>query len=67
VHLNLTDTPKIIATGGHALIYTPEINVRVLADAVGIKAHQRIPFHICMDLLLTGCWMKAEEAPVGAL
>ena len=36
--------------------------VGVLADAASIKLHRRMPFHICMDLLLTGRWMEAEEA-----
>ena len=34
----------------------------MLADAASIKLHRRIPFHVCMDLLLTGRWMEAEEA-----
>ncbi len=52
----------ILATAGHARFALPEINVGVLADAASIKLHRRIPFHVAMDLLLTGRWMEAEEA-----
>src|SRR5690606_6458083 len=40
----------------------PEIRAGTLADAATIKLPKRIPYHIAMDLLLTGRWMDAEEA-----
>ncbi len=40
----------------------PEIRAGTLADAATIKLPKRIPYHVAMDLLLTGRWMNAEEA-----
>lgn len=40
----------------------PEIKAGVLADAATIKLHRRMPYHVAMDLLLTGRWMDAQEA-----
>lgn len=40
----------------------PEIRAGTLADAASIKLPKRIPYHIAMDLLLTGRWMDAAEA-----
>ena len=40
----------------------PEIKAGTLADAATCKLPKRIPYHVAMDLLLTGRWMDAEEA-----
>ncbi len=40
----------------------PEINAGTLADAATIKLPKRMPYHVAMELLLTGRWMGAEEA-----
>ena len=40
----------------------PEIRAGTLADAATCKLPKRIPYHIAMDLLLTGRTMDAEEA-----
>jgi crotonobetainyl-CoA hydratase len=40
----------------------PEIKAGTLADAATLKLPRRMPFHIAMELLLTGRWMAAEEA-----
>ena len=40
----------------------PEIKAGTLADAATIKLPKRIPYHVAMDLLLTGRWMDALEA-----
>src|SRR5574337_924201 len=40
----------------------PEIRAGTLADAATIKLPKRIPYHVAMELLLTGRWMEAEEA-----
>ncbi len=40
----------------------PEINAGTLADAATIKLPKRMPYHVAMELLLTGRWMSAEEA-----
>jgi len=52
----------ILLAADHARFAVPEINVGVLADAATIKLPKRIPYHIAMDLLLTGRWMESEEA-----
>ena len=40
----------------------PEINAGTLADAATIKLPKRMPYHVAMELLLTGRWMSAGEA-----
>ncbi len=40
----------------------PEINAGTLADAATVKLPKRMPYHVAMDLLLTGRWMSADEA-----
>jgi crotonobetainyl-CoA hydratase len=40
----------------------PEINAGTLADAATITLPKRMPYHVAMELLLTGRWMDAEEA-----
>src|SRR6476620_7932606 len=40
----------------------PEINAGTLADAATIKLPKRMPYHVAMDLLLTGRWMEVTEA-----
>lgn len=40
----------------------PEINAGTLADAATVKLPRRMPYHIAMELLLTGRWMGAAEA-----
>jgi crotonobetainyl-CoA hydratase len=40
----------------------PEINAGTLADAATIKLPKRMPYHVAMELLMTGRWMDAAEA-----
>ncbi len=40
----------------------PEIKAGTLADAATVKLPKRMPYHVAMDLLLTGRWMDAREA-----
>ena len=40
----------------------PEIRAGTLADAATIKLPKRIPYHVAMDMLLTGRWMDSAEA-----
>lgn len=40
----------------------PEIRSGTVADAASIKLPKRIPYHVAMDMLLTGRWIDAEEA-----
>ena len=52
----------IILASDHATFSLPEINSGTIADAATLRLPKRIPYHIAMDLLLTGRWMNAEEA-----
>ena len=52
----------LIYTSAGSSFALPEIKAGTLADAATIKLPKRIPYHIAMDLLLTGRWMDAEEA-----
>jgi len=52
----------IIIAADHATFALPEINSGTLADAATIKLPRRIPYHVAMDLLLTGRRMDAHEA-----
>ncbi|MGF1500736.1 MAG: carnitinyl-CoA dehydratase [Paracoccaceae bacterium] len=40
----------------------PEIRSGTVADAASIKLPKRIPYHVAMDMLLTGRWIDAAEA-----
>jgi crotonobetainyl-CoA hydratase len=52
----------MILAAEHARFSLPEINAGTLADAATLKLPRRMPFHIAMELLLTGRWMNAAEA-----
>lgn len=52
----------IILAAEHATFALPEIRSGTIADAASIKLPKRIPYHIAMELLLTGRWMDAVEA-----
>lgn len=52
----------IIIAAEHASFALPEINSGVIADAATIKLPKRIPYHVAMELLLTGRWMDTAEA-----
>ncbi|MEM7059977.1 MAG: carnitinyl-CoA dehydratase [Pseudomonadota bacterium] len=52
----------IILAAEHATFALPEIRSGTVADAASIKLPKRIPYHVAMDLLLTGRWFDAEEA-----
>ena len=52
----------MIIAAEEARFALPEINAGTLADAATIKLPRRMPYHVAMDLLLTGRWMEAEEA-----
>jgi crotonobetainyl-CoA hydratase len=51
----------IFASAGSSFAL-PEIRAGTLADAATVKLPKRIPYHVAMDLLLTGRWMDAAEA-----
>ena len=52
----------LIYASDHSSFALPEIRAGTLADAATIKLPKRIPYHIAMDLLLTGRWMDVQEA-----
>ena len=52
----------LIVAAEHAQFALPEIKAGILADAATIKLHRRIPYHLAMDLLMTGRWIDAPEA-----
>lgn len=52
----------LIYASEHSSFALPEIRAGTLADAATIKLPKRIPYHIAMDLLLTGRWMDSAEA-----
>lgn len=52
----------LIIVAEHARFALPEIKVGVLADAATIKLRRRVPYHIAVDMLMTGRWMDAAEA-----
>lgn len=52
----------LIFAAEHSSFALPEIKAGTLADAATVKLPKRIPYHVAMDLLLTGRWMDAAEA-----
>lgn len=52
----------IILAADHASFALPEIRSGTVADAASVKLPKRIPYHIAMELLLTGRWLDAQEA-----
>jgi len=52
----------LIVASDTATFALPEIRSGTVADAASIKLPKRIPYHVAMDLLLTGRWMDATEA-----
>jgi crotonobetainyl-CoA hydratase len=52
----------LILAAEHSRFALPEIRAGTLADAATIKLPRRIPYHVAMDLLLTGRWMDTAEA-----
>ena len=60
--LELALSCDIILAADHATFALPEIRSGTVADAASIKLPKRIPYHIAMEMLLTGRWLDAEEA-----
>ncbi|MDK4741141.1 carnitinyl-CoA dehydratase [Rhizobium sp. CNPSo 3464] len=52
----------LIIAAEHATFALPEIRSGTVADAASIKLPKRIPYHIAMDMLLTGRWLDVAEA-----
>ncbi len=60
--LELALSADIIIAADHATFALPEIRSGTVADAASVKLPKRIPYHIAMDLLLTGRWFDVHEA-----
>jgi len=65
--LELALSADMILAADHATFALPEIRSGTVADAASIKLPKRIPYHIAMELLLTGRWFDAEEAKTWGL
>ena len=60
--LELALSADLILCSDTATFALPEIRSGTVADAASIKLPKRIPYHVAMDLLLTGRWFDAAEA-----
>ena len=60
--LELALSGDIILAAEGASFALPEIRSGTVADAASIKLPKRIPYHIAMEMLLTGRWLEDEEA-----
>jgi len=60
--LELALSCDLIVASDNATFALPEIRSGTVADAASIKLPKRIPYHVAMDLLLTGRWFDTEEA-----
>jgi len=60
--LELALSCDLIVASTQATFALPEIRSGTVADAASIKLPKRIPYHVAMDLLLTGRWFDAQEA-----
>ena len=60
--LEIALSADLIIAAEHATFALPEIRSGTVADAASIKLPKRIPYHIAMDMLLTGRWLDVAEA-----
>ena len=60
--LELALSCDLILASDNASFALPEIRSGTLADAATLKLPKRIPYHVAMDLLLTGRWFDTTEA-----
>jgi len=60
--LEIALSTDIIIAADHATFALPEIRSGTVADAASVKLPKRIPYHIAMEMLLTGRWLDAKEA-----
>ena len=60
--LELALSGDIILAADHATFALPEIRSGTVADAASVRLPKRIPYHVAMEMLLTGRWIDAEEA-----
>ncbi|NIZ11351.1 carnitinyl-CoA dehydratase [Pseudooceanicola sp. HF7] len=60
--LELALSADIILAAEHASFALPEIRSGTVADAATLKLPKRVPYHVAMELLLTGRWFDVDEA-----
>ncbi len=60
--MELALSADLILAAEHVRFALPEIRAGTLADAATVKLPKRIPYHVAMDMLLTGRWMDSAEA-----
>ena len=60
--LELALSCDILLAAQHATFALPEIRSGTVADAASLKLPRRIPYHIAIEMLLTGRWIDADEA-----
>ena len=60
--LELALSCDLILASDAATFALPEIRSGTVADAASIKLPKRVPYHVALDLLLTGRWFDANEA-----
>ena len=60
--LELALSADIILAADHAQFALPEIRSGTVADAASVKLPKRIPYHVAMEMLLTGRWLDVQEA-----
>ena len=60
--LELALSADMILAADYASFALPEIRSGTVADAASVKLPKRIPYHIAMELLLTGRWFDTSEA-----
>ena len=60
--LELAISCDILLASETATFALPEIRSGTIADAASLKLPKRIPYHVAMELLLTGRWFDAAEA-----
>jgi crotonobetainyl-CoA hydratase len=60
--MELALSADLIIAAEHARFALPEISAGTLADAATLRLPGRIPYHVAMDMLLTGRWMGVDEA-----
>ena len=60
--LELAISADIIIAAEQASFALPEIRSGTIADAASVRVPKRIPYHVAMELLLTGRWFDTKEA-----
>lgn len=60
--LELALAADLILAAENASFALPEIRSGTVADAATVRLPKRIPYHVAMDLLLTGRWFDPAEA-----